>query len=88
MPAEINKVKVLGELFDILVKINDMKNAPNYRRLSPATKEVIAMLDTSIRACQEAVRSGHPLMFEINVWEQLSLTGWAINLADGEIERE
>jgi hypothetical protein len=88
MPAAVNKVKVLGELFEVLVKINDMKNAPNYRRLSPATKEVIAMLETAIRACQEAVRNGHPLLFEINVWEQQALSGWAIDPSGGDYESE
>jgi len=86
MPTEINKVKVLGELFDLTVMINDKKQSPGYRRLSPATKEVVEMLDTSIRACAEAVRNGHPLMFEINVWEQLTLSGWAINPAEGDHE--
>lgn len=86
--TEINKVKVLGELFHILVKIQDIKRAPDYHRRSPATKEVVEMLETSVRACQDAVRNGHPLMFEINVWEQLSLTGWAIGFKDSEDNRE
>jgi len=82
MAGDINKIKVLGELFQLQVMINDRKQARDYRRLSPATKEVIEMLETAIKACQEAVRNGHPLMFEINVWEQLSLTGWAIGLTE------
>jgi hypothetical protein len=86
MPTEMNKVKVLGELFHILVKLNELKEGHQYKRLSPQTKEVIDMLVTSVRACQEAVRSGHPLLFEINVWEQLSLSGWAIDVTDGEHE--
>jgi len=84
MRADINKVKVLGELFQLQVMINDRKEARDYRRLSPATKEVIDMLETAIKACQEAVRNGHPLMFEINIWEQQSLTGWAIGFGDGK----
>jgi hypothetical protein len=88
MPTDLNKVKVLAELFDIMMAINEMKEGFKYRRLSPATKDVIDMLDTAVRACQEAVRNGHPLMFEINVWEQLSLTGWAIGFEDGDHEIE
>lgn len=83
MPTEVNKVKVIGELYSILVKILEMKRERKYHRLSPATKDVIDMLETAIRACQEAVRNGHPLMFEINVWEQQSLTGWALEMHKG-----
>ena len=79
MAGTLNKVKVLGELFDLVVMINDKKEGAQYRRLSPATKEVISMLDTAVRACAEAVRDGHPLMFEINVWEQQSLSGFHID---------
>ena len=88
MPTEINKTKVLGELFDLKVMINDRKQAKNYHRLSPATREVIEMLETAINACAEAVRNGHPLMFEINVWEQQALSGWAIGFKGGELEQE
>ena len=84
MATEINKTKVLGELFMLTVMINDKKQSGEYRRLSPATKQVIEMLDSAVRACAEAVRNGHPLMFEINVWEQLSLTGWTIDMMEKE----
>jgi len=84
--TQINKTKVLGELFQLTVMINDRKTAGDYRRLSPATKEVINMLDTAVRACAEAVRNGHPLMFEINVWEQQSLTGFAIGFGESKDE--
>jgi hypothetical protein len=84
MLPEINKTKVLGELFLYLVLLNDQENKPTWRRLSPATKEVHNMLKEALRACQEAVRNGHPLMFEINVWEQQSLSGWAIDLKNDE----
>jgi len=86
MPTEINKTKVLSELFGLVVMLNDKKLSKEYNRLSPATKEVIDMLETSVRACAEAVRNGHPLMFEINVWEQQSLTGFHIDLLGGDHE--
>lgn len=81
MATQINKTKVLGELFQLVVMLNDKKLSKEYRRYSPATKEVMDMLETSVRACAEAVRNGHPLMFEINVWEQQSLSGFAIHPA-------
>jgi len=37
------------------------------------------MLHTAVLACADAVRNGHPLMFEINVWEQQTLTGFHID---------
>jgi hypothetical protein len=86
MPTEINKTKVLSELFGLVVMLNDRKLSKEYNRLSPATKEVIDMLETSVRACAEAVRNGHPLMFEINVWEQQSLTGFHIDVAGDKNE--
>jgi len=86
MPTEINKTKVLSELFGLVVMLNDRKLSKEYNRLSPATKEVIDMLETSVRACAEAVRNGHPLMFEINVWEQQSLTGFHIDQLGGDHE--
>jgi len=79
LATQINKTKVLGELFQLVVMINDKKLSKEYHRLSPATREVIDMLETSVRACMEAVRNGHPLMFEINVWEQQALTGFHID---------
>lgn len=88
MQKELNKVKVLGELMFVLITVNDLKTGFEYKRYSPATKDVIDMLETAVRACQEAVRNGHPLMFEINVWEQQAISGWGINLADEEAERE
>lgn len=84
MKSEMNKQKVLGELLNVKFLIAGEQRKPQYRRYSPATKEVFAMLLTAVEACAEAVRNGHPLMFEINVWEQQSLSGWAINLADSE----
>jgi len=82
MPTQINKTKVLGELFQLVVMLNDKKQSKEYRRYSPQTKEVMAMLETAVRECAEAVRNDHPLMFEINVWEQLSLSGFAINASE------
>lgn len=81
---ELNKQKVLGELFMFTVMLNDFSLRKDYQRMSPATKQVHAMLDEAVRACAAAVREGHPLMFEINVWEQQSLTGWAIHNWDDE----
>jgi len=86
LATQINKIKVLGELFQLRVMINDLKRGKEYRRFSPATKEVVEMLETSVKSCAEAVRNGHPLMFEINVWEQQSLTGFAINLSEDNHE--
>lgn len=86
MVTEINRVKVSGELYAVLIKLTAMQGGAEYRRFSPQTKEVIEMLVTSVRACKQAVYNGHPLMFQINVWEQQSLTGWAIDLKD--VERE
>jgi len=86
LSTAINKTKVLGELFQLVVMLNDKKLSKEYHRYSPATKEVMDMLETSVRACAEAVRNGHPLMFEINVWEQQSLTGFAINTKGADHE--
>lgn len=83
MKTEINKQKILHELLGVKFKILDMQSGFEAKRLSPATKEVLAMLLTAIEACAEAVRNGHPLMFEINVWEQQALSGWAIDLSKG-----
>jgi len=86
MPTEMNKPKVLHELLMLRFYLEEYQKGSQFRRLSPATKEVHAMLVESVQSCAEAVRNGHPLMFEINIWEQLSLTGWAIDLKDGEHE--
>jgi len=79
MPTEMNKVKVLGELLALRHSLEFKLGSFEGRRLSPATKDVYRMMIESVKACAEAVRNGHPLMFEINVWEQQSLTGWAID---------
>jgi len=78
MPTPMNRTKVLGELFLLTVLFNDFTLRKDYKRMSPATKQVVSMMRDTLEACQKAVREDHPLMFEINVWEQLSLTGWAI----------
>ena len=80
MPTEMNKPKVLNELLQLRFALQERQEGLQGRRLSPATKEVLAMLIESVKACAQAVREGHPLMFEINIWEQLSLTGWAIDM--------
>lgn len=82
--TDINKVKVLGELFFITVMLNDFTHRKDYHRMSNATKNVVNMMKEALAACQHAVREDHPLMFEINVWEQLSLTGFAIHDWDSE----
>lgn len=78
MAKQINKQKALGELFELVVKLNDIRQRKDFKHKSSAFREVVDMMDETIRACMEAIRNGHPLMFEINVWEQLTLTGWAI----------
>ena len=64
----------------------------SWRRISddtmPPRIKAGANYQNSRLAHQEAVRNGHPLMFEINVWEQQAISGWGINLADEEAERE
>jgi hypothetical protein len=79
MPTEINKPKVIHELYAIKFHLGDFKKGFERKRLSPATKQVLEMLVSAVDACADAVREGHPLMFEINIWEQLSVSGWAID---------
>jgi len=86
MPTEMNKPKVLHELLMLRFYLEEYLKGSQFRRLSPATKEVHAMLTESVIACAGAVRNGHPLMFEINIWEQQALTGWAIGFKEHEGE--
>jgi len=86
MMTEMNKQKVLGELLQLRFSLEQKLNSFEGHRLSPATKEVYRMLIESVKSCAEAVRNGHPLMFEINVWEQLTLTGFAIDMKEAERE--
>jgi len=86
MPTEINKPKVLHELLMLRFYLEEYQKGGQFRRLSPATKDVHAMLVQSVVACAEAVRNGHPLMFEINIWEEQTLTGWAIDFKEREDE--
>lgn len=62
----------------LTVLFNDFKYRKDYHRMSNATRNVVNMMVETLEACQHAVRENHPLMFEINVWEQLSLTGFAV----------
>jgi hypothetical protein len=84
MPTEINKPKVLNELLKLRLKLEQELGSFEGTRFSPATKEVYRMMIESVKSCAEAVRNGHPLMFEINIWEQQSLTGWAIDMKELE----
>jgi len=86
MPTEMNKPKVIHELYQLKFYLQEKLGGFEGRRLSPATREVYAMMIQSIDACAEAVRNGHPLMFEINVWEQQSLTGFYIDMKETDRE--
>jgi len=86
MPTEMNKPKILGELLTLRLGLEAKLATFEGKRLSPQTKEVYGMIIESVKACAEAVRNGHPLMFEINIWEQQSLTGWAIGFKERDDE--
>jgi hypothetical protein len=81
--ADMNKQKVVGELFQVLVKINDMMEGFQFTRLSPTTKEVIQMLHELVRAAQHEARTGGAVAFELRVWRQASLWGDAIDTDGG-----
>ena len=78
MPDKANWSKAESELYSLRLWIREFRSGRARSRLSKQTLQTLEMLDTSLTALAEAVHAGKTLMFEINIWEQESFTGWPV----------
>lgn len=86
MPTQINEPKIQSELFKVVVLFNDLTRSREFKRYSPMTKEVIAILMDMLRLCKAAIHDRRPITFELRCWEQTTLGGAFFELTDQQIE--
>jgi len=82
----MNKTKALGELFNLVVKLNDVCMSAEFKRWTPQAKEVTHLLADMLGHCAEAIRQEEPVMFELMVWQQMTFAGalFEIGVPDSE----
>jgi len=84
MPTEINKNKILYELMTVKMALNDKQAGFQHRRLSPTTRDVLAILIAVLDTCAEGVRSGKAAVFEVVTWQQTPLQGFELGYTEAD----
>ena len=79
---DTNKIKVLGHLFEVQVKINDIKLSSGWKHWSPTAKEAILILEEMLNKIQEAVRIDGNVIFELVTYTQEVLGGDFFEMTD------
>lgn len=86
--APVNKAKVLSEMFGFVVYMNDCKQHPGWKRLSPTTREAHLIMEDMWRAMMEAVRQDHNVVFELVTYRQQLLDGVFFEAMDSMTPQE
>lgn len=80
--ADLNKAKILGEMFSMLVKINDVRQSPEWARLSPKTREAYLIIEDMWRMMQDAIRADESVVFELVTYKQMTMEGALFEVVD------
>lgn len=82
MATKVNKTKILSEMFELVVILNDIKQTARWTRLSPTTREAYLIIEDMWRAMAEAVRNDGGTVFELVTYQQMTLDGAFFEMAD------